>query len=333
MVATLKAAEVLANVASKNDKVDQWSDGVPVTILRKGKAERVPFSSLKILPTNPREKASVEKNAARLKAAFLRVGYDPTSVLSIDENGETLRGSSRLTALKSLTPEELATVLPDGVIPVIRFTGLTPWERQVIINDHGKEGDRQKLTRFELFNGVRGFVKCNDISVADIGAHYGFGRSWAQKMVALAKMPKEVQEAFRPVLENELTKTHLRMQDILFVARDYGNLNKADFAATWETWVAGTHPDGEAFKKSQSAANKTSGPQNVDLSKVRENVNAFDSETVKNVVNYCNAATFATTLDSQVASLERQLAEARELIGAINEKEMIAIRKRLAKVA
>lgn len=327
-----------STLIGKDDSVKLWDDEAPAQIAGKGKFQLVPLKDIKPNSANPRSPESIKENAGRIRPNMLANKYDQSQPISIDgDTMETVRGDSRLASLLGLNPDQLAFVLgPDLLVPCIVYHGLTSWERVTLVNDHGKAGNRRELNGVEFFHAIKNYVFVGDMNAEQIGKHFGRSRSWAQKYMAVAKMPAACQAEFLKVFAGDkesLSKTCLRSQDILVVARDFANARKGfDKSDVWNLWKSGDHPESETGKARAAAKNNgTPTATLIDFGKVQEVANAGKSERFAGIIHESNAGDVFTTADIAFAELERQVAELSAIVNALTPKERATVDKRLAK--
>lgn len=306
-----EANEIVQNML-KTENTESWHDAQIRRLESRAVVGEMHVDRLRINPNNPRDGEWMNDIDELLKG-LKRQGFEKSQPLTVfldtDElTGMIGRGNRRFSAivrLKSDNPELFAEIFPDGMIPVVMFKSddLTAHERQVLISDFGKGKKRKELNSYELFLAVRGFVRIGIANRKDIGQQFSRSESWAQKMVALTKLPDYVTTAFKPVLLGKLDESRLRMQDVLIVARDYNNLSSEAFAAEWSKWVAGTHPDGEWFKTHQDKGQPKR--ESLDYSDIRERRNTYNSKTFQKILDNTNASGFAERIDLALLSGEQ----------------------------
>lgn len=331
---------LIANGAEGETQVN-WDDKELRILESRGVVGIMPITALRINLDNPRD-GDWKSGVAELMDEIKLYGFDKSQPLTvlldtpvepIDPNvpvvptGMVLRGNRRLSALLKMQaemPDLFATILPDATVPVVTFSNLSATDIASLIVDHGKGRKRLELNSFELFLAVRVFVKSGTASQADIGRKLGKSRSWAQKMVALTKMPIEVRESFKPVLLNKLDETKLRMQDILFVARDYTALSADAFNARWAGYTAGTNPDGQ-FAQTNAAGSSVNIVANemIDYTDLRGRANSHDSKSLVTILtNVRLGKDFGPTLDATFKSLETELTDLRVARTTLNATEV-----------
>lgn len=326
-----EAESVVRNVLPSTVSTEDWIPEEVRNLEAKGVVTVLPIEGLVTNPDNPRD-GNWSDDVADLVGEISRLGYDKSQPVTVlldspkKKSGMTLRGNRRLSAILKIrneSPELFGELFPDGTIPAVVFADLTNQERAILTIDHGKGRKRRELNAYELFLAVRTFVKAGTASQTDIGAHFGKSRSWAQKMTALTKLPKNVVEAFKPALLGKQDETNLRIQDILFVARDYANMSKDEFSTVWGTWMDGTHPDSQSAK---SRKNGGSGHhESIDYSDLKERRNSFDSPTFVGILESNGAAGFPAALDAAFMSLETDQTFLRDMQDALTEKQFADI--------
>jgi hypothetical protein len=287
-------------------------------VLSRGVPARRKLTELRVNPENPRKEMKTEE----IVSSYRRQGYDPTCPILIDESGMILRGHRRFLAaadfIKAVDAATAESVFPAGEVPVIVCPAVTRTEMLALLVDQGKSGDRKPLTAWEYVSAVGLFVAEGVATQAFIGDHFGFGRSWAQKMVALCKLPETVRAKFEPALSGRLTETKLRSNDILTVSRDYHNSTAEQFAGLWAQWENGTHPEGEAYKAEQDAAKGRK--QMLDYSAFRDNRNVGCPATLTAFLEANpTAAGFAASLKTAFKDAEFLAA----VIAALPEKTRV----------
>lgn len=336
------AAPVVTAMLGKRDSTVAWDSG---NLESRGVVTTLLISQIKVNPDNPRD-GDWQNETADLFKEISRDGYDKSQALTVvikasvlpDDPAErdateatVIRGNRRLTVVQRLAkenPERFAEIFPDGRIPVVVFGNLSKTDRAILTLDFGKGRKRRELNPYEMFLAVRMIVKAGTSSQADIGVKLGKSRSWAQKMVALSKLPAFVVEAFRPVLLNKLDETKLRMQDVLFVSRDYVANSGDAFAAIWTTWVDGTHPDGQAFASARNGQRRAAG--SIDYADLHDRVNTFDSPIMREVIGGTDAGDFVVELDNRLVTLEADAAITRKLRDTLPADEFAALMARIA---
>ena len=148
-----------------------------------------------------------EYNLPPLIESFKKNGFRPSSRIVVhvgdDKQYEVLAGNRRTNALRSLTPEELLTVLAatGGLVPCVVYRSLTPAQQEILRCDHGADEDREPLSKWGLFVAVCRLLIAN-ISQAAIAERLSLfivkdgqkkpNRSLVQVYAAAAALPDRV---------------------------------------------------------------------------------------------------------------------------------------------
>lgn len=294
-------------------------------ILTKAERRKMPIATLSPNPHNPRE--SIDSTV--LVGSISRNGYDPSYPIVCDSNGRIYRGHRRHHAVCTIRddyPELFAELFPDDCVECLVIDDLSEMEGFLLLYDHGESNDRVGLSEWEYVTSViPNLIKIGIATQTGIAEHFGKSRTWAQQLLAVAKMPKFVRETFKPVLLNyrdELKKTKLRKQDILVVARDYVNFSASDFKSVWATWVDGTHPD------SQSVQSKNGGSKEIlDYSEWRNSRNLEGTPIV-----LTELLESAETIASFKMAIEKMSVELENLRKSDLQVELESTKNRLATV-
>lgn len=318
-LATADESKVIDGLMNSRDRsAVGFADDLPAATVARGVLRSVPISLIDCNPDNPRSAESVKANAERLARSIEENGFDPSAplVVEVQKNGrhKAWRGNCRLTAINIIAtgnPKRFAELFPTGEVPCVVYDSLSRDEKLVVLNDFGKDRRQRNLDKEELAALVRFYVRNNFCSRKDVARLCGITEPLAQRYVALAKLPPEIQTAFRLALKAgpSLAETKLRVADILNVARDY-SADMAGFVAgpVWASWLAGTHADSTCPKPGSTPTAPV--PSAGDL---LANANAMNSPTMRAAITAGDAAGMLERIDAAAAELETDAAFLRDL--------------------
>lgn len=185
-----------------------------------------------ILRNNVRDEA--EYDLPPLIASIERNGFRPSSqvVVHLDKDNvyEVLAGNRRTNALRTFSPEKLATVLAatGGSVPCTVYRNLTPAQIEIIRCDHGSDEDRKPLSKWGLYTAVRRLLVV--------------GLTQTQIAVRLSlKVTKEGVEKPNRSLVQIYANAAVLPDDVQQMLRDYwlegkGTIRQSDVATLYKVW-------------------------------------------------------------------------------------------------
>lgn len=251
---------------------------------KKGKSQKVAIADC-FVEGNPREEHDVDQ----IVQSYRRHGYllnEPIVVVKTDKGLLVVRGNRRFLAIGELEtnfPEDYKVIFADGKVPAIVHNVKTDQEIALLRIDFDQSAGRRPLNKWEEFLAVRLLVKTGFHTESGIAEKMGKmddnlqpARSWAQTRVRLAKLPRDVQEMFRPVFSPEKnTMNTLKHGDISALAKEFRSTG-----------------DSEKFREILTARANRSAPVKgkakpkfaIPAADLKDRINSFDSVLLKQVI-------------------------------------------------
>lgn len=295
------------------------------------------------------------------------VGSNPVEAIAAGADALLLCGNRRylsIAAIREQQPALYTSLFPTGSIPALVYVGLSEKEEALIRLDHSEDEDREPLDEFSEFLSVKQLVRAGYGTEAGIAAKLGKvkllkdgttepNRSWAQPRVALAGLPRFVQDAFRQLCEDKRS-TNLRIahimklakainDDVRFASKEKVNpVNDAGthfadgggpaFTALWGKIVAGELNTAKPEKPESGEADEQS--KMMSSGDLQKRVGALESRIVKNACRAVLDVHASPSLsDVDDAGSRAEVAEAllSDIANCLGEKDFSKLQVRVSK--